>query len=598
MSNVVTVNPAAAATYLVGPASNSQTAGVAFNFTVTAKDAFGNTATGYLGTAHFTSTDGQATAGTGLPGNYHFLVGDAGVKTFSATLKTSPSQTITGTDTSSGTITGTTASITVAPSSTTTLTVTAGLAQNAGTPFNVTVTAKDAFGNTATGYTGTVHITTTDGAATPPADNTLASGVGTFSVTLKTVGTFSVTGTDTVTGTINGTQSGIVVGPANAATFTVTTTAGGSQTAGATFNVTVTAKDGFGNTATGYLGTVHFTSTDGQVSAGSGLPSNYHFLIGDAGVHTFTSVLLKTVGSTQTITATDTVTGTLTGTSPSINVVPAATSVLVLSPQGSSQTAGVAFNVIVTAKDPFGNTTPLYAGTVHFISTDGQATSGAGLPTDTTLTSGTATLLSTLKTAGPQTITGTDTVAGTITGTSSSITVLAAGTSTFALTATTPEVAGTSFGLTVTAKDPFGNTTSGYGGTVHITSTVRREALHGDPEDDALPDPHGHGHVERHAARHLVVHHREPRGHHHLDRLSRGDHADGRDRLQPHHHRQGLIRQHDARLPGDGAFHLDGWSRFRGQRTAVQLHLHRARRGREDTQHHAQDRRLADHHRD
>ena len=36
----------------------SATAGVAFNFTVTALDALGNTATGYSGTVHFTSTDG------------------------------------------------------------------------------------------------------------------------------------------------------------------------------------------------------------------------------------------------------------------------------------------------------------------------------------------------------------------------------------------------------------------------------------------------------------------------------------------------------------------------------------------------------------
>ena len=79
---------------------------------------------------------------------------------------------------------------------------------------NVTVTAKDAFGNTATGYLGTVHFTSSDGAAVLPANYTFVAGdngTHTFSVTLKTVGTQSITATDTVTGTITGTQSGIVV---------------------------------------------------------------------------------------------------------------------------------------------------------------------------------------------------------------------------------------------------------------------------------------------------------------------------------------------------------------------------------------------------
>jgi len=47
--------------------------------------------------------------------------------------------------------------------------------------------------------------------------------------------------------------------------------------------VTVTAKDAYGNVATGYLGTVHFTSTD----ANAVLPANYKFTAANAGTHTF-----------------------------------------------------------------------------------------------------------------------------------------------------------------------------------------------------------------------------------------------------------------------------------------------------------------------
>ena len=73
----------------------------------------------------------------------------------------------------------------------------------AGAAHNFTVTAQDAFGNVTTGYTGTVHFTSSDGAAVLPANYTFTGGdAGThvFSVTLKTAGTQSITATDTVTG--------------------------------------------------------------------------------------------------------------------------------------------------------------------------------------------------------------------------------------------------------------------------------------------------------------------------------------------------------------------------------------------------------------
>lgn len=71
-----------------------------------------------------------------------------------------------------------------------------------GSSFSVTVTARDANANTATGYTGTVHFTNTDGSAALPANYTFTagdSGVHVFNVTLNTAGSMSVTATDTVT---------------------------------------------------------------------------------------------------------------------------------------------------------------------------------------------------------------------------------------------------------------------------------------------------------------------------------------------------------------------------------------------------------------
>src|SRR5207247_2656203 len=132
---------------------------------------------------------------------------------------------------------------------------------------------------------------------------------------------------------ITGTSGAVSVSPAAASVFTVT--APGTATAGTAFSVTVTAKDPYGNTATGYTGTVHFTSSDGAAT----LPANYTFVGGDNGVHTFTNLTtLKTSGN-HTVTGTDTVTGSITGTSGTIVVSAAVASVFTVTTSASS-TAG------------------------------------------------------------------------------------------------------------------------------------------------------------------------------------------------------------------------------------------------------------------
>jgi hypothetical protein len=80
-----------------------------------------------------------------------------------------------------------------------------------GTSFSITVYARDASNNIASGYAGTVHFTSTDGAASLPANSTLSGGFQTFTVTLNTAGIQTVTATDTVTGTITGTTGSITV---------------------------------------------------------------------------------------------------------------------------------------------------------------------------------------------------------------------------------------------------------------------------------------------------------------------------------------------------------------------------------------------------
>jgi len=69
----------------------------------------------------------------------------------------------------------------------------------------------DAFNFTIAGYSGTVHFTSSDGAATLPADATLSNGTGAFSAILKTSGSQTITATATATSSTFGTSAPIAV---------------------------------------------------------------------------------------------------------------------------------------------------------------------------------------------------------------------------------------------------------------------------------------------------------------------------------------------------------------------------------------------------
>src|SRR5216684_6655279 len=99
-SGTILVGSSAASTLSVSPAAATANTGTPFNFTVTAFDPFSNTATTYAGTVHFSSTDRSAA----LPADSKLTNGTG---SFSATLKTSGSQTIKATDTVTASLTGT-----------------------------------------------------------------------------------------------------------------------------------------------------------------------------------------------------------------------------------------------------------------------------------------------------------------------------------------------------------------------------------------------------------------------------------------------------------------------------------------------------------
>ena len=437
--------------HFIVTAAASTTAGTVKTVTVTAKDFTNATVATYAGTVHITTSDGAAQ----LPANATLT---NGVGTFAVILKTAGAQTATATDTVMASITGTTSSITVNPAATTKYTVATPASPSIGTPTTATVTAKDTYNNTTPAYAGIVHLTSSDGAATLPANGPLTSGVGSFQVTFNTTGAQTVTATDTVTMAITGVSNSVTVLGTPATHFSVTTNA--STTAGSAINVTVQALDAADAATTNYSGTVHFTSSDGQAV----LPGNTT-LVG--GLGTF-PVTLKTAGNV-TVTATDTVTASITGTTAApVTVTPAAATHLSVAAPASA-TNGSPITVTVTALDQFDNTDTSYAGTVHFTTSDGAA----ALPANSTLTNGTGQFAATLNTNGSQTVTATDTVTPSITGTSGAINVSNAPpppATHFSVTANASATAGVALTVTVTALDASNAGTTGYSGTVHFTS--------------------------------------------------------------------------------------------------------------------------------
>jgi hypothetical protein len=201
---VAEINAAPSPSFAVTGFPSPTTAGVAGSFTVTALNADGTVNTGYTGTVHFSSSDPHAV----LPADYTFTPGDQGTHTFSATFKTAGSQSPTATDTATGSITGSEVGIVVNPAAATQLVLSGPSSVSAGTAFSVTATAEDAYGNTATSYTGTVHFSSTDAKAILPADYTFSSadqGTHTFSgLKLKTRGTQRVILTDKHNSSITG----------------------------------------------------------------------------------------------------------------------------------------------------------------------------------------------------------------------------------------------------------------------------------------------------------------------------------------------------------------------------------------------------------
>jgi hypothetical protein len=442
-------------------------AGSTFPITVRALDPSNNPVPDYRGTVHFTGSDLLAN----LPGDYTFGDGDQGSHQWSVTLRTAGAQTIMVRDTVDAPFRGSViVGVVPGPANNFVLSdVLPSLA--AGQPSYVTVTARDSFGNTAIGYRGTVHFTSSDAAASLPSDYTFTRDDGgrhswDHGITLRTTGSQLIAVTDTVDGTIIAPPSSITVTPEVASTFQIVFSTS-FPIAGARNPITVTAKDRFGNTAIGYRGTVHFTiSDDGAAS----VPDDYRFTGDDRGSQTWVNgITLRTAGS-QTVTVTDTVNPQLTA-SFQVLVFPGQANYFLLFDIPPVLRAGVPSDLTVVAIDGYANIARGYRGTVHFTSSD----QSMQLPQDYTFRDyddGYHTWRHGLTafTAGQPTLVAVDRVTDSIDG-RVSLTVAPAAASRLVVEAPAHVPAGAPFDVTVSALDPYDNRAAGYDGTVTFTSS-------------------------------------------------------------------------------------------------------------------------------
>jgi hypothetical protein len=199
------VQPAGQVTHLSIQAPASISAGTPFAITVTALDDSGQPVTGYTGLVHFSLTGPL----TGMA-DYTFTAADMGQHTFSnLVLRRAGAYTVGGADTDNPLITGGN-TFTITPLVAAHIAFSVPSSITAGMPFAITVTVQDAYGNTVTDYTGTVHFTLT-GQAMAQADYTLtATDMGSHTFTnlvLSQAGDYTLGGMDTADPTISGSST-------------------------------------------------------------------------------------------------------------------------------------------------------------------------------------------------------------------------------------------------------------------------------------------------------------------------------------------------------------------------------------------------------
>ena len=331
-TSAISVSPGAATQLVINtepPAS--VTAGVGFGLTATAEDVDGNTAISFGGNV---TVSLAANPGGSALGGLLTAAAANGVATFTGlSLNKAASGYLLSASSFSLTSTTSTA-VSVSPGSATQLAFqTLPSSITAGTGFNITAAAEDAYGNVVPSYSGGVMLSLASGPVGGTLGGTLtgtiSSGLGAFSSLLldKAGGgyTFGLSN-----GSLTAATSNSLSVTAEAATqLIITAEPPSSVTAEESFGLGVTAQDAYGNLATGFNGSETASLNSGPMG---GSLSGTTIITASGGIGTFPNLGLNRAGSGYTL---EVASGTLSATTTAISV-----------------TAGAATQLIITAEPP------------------------------------------------------------------------------------------------------------------------------------------------------------------------------------------------------------------------------------------------------
>jgi YVTN family beta-propeller protein len=356
----VTPGTISAGTSLLSVSSDTIAAGGTATLGLQARDAAGNNLTTGGATVAFTVSGGTSGGSVGS-------TTDHGNGTYTAIFTAQSA----GTPATIGATIGASPVTTALPS----ITVTAGAASPATSVLSVSgatvasgngvvlrLQAKDASGNNVTSGGAAVVFSHSGGASTGVISATADSGNGVYTATFTGV----IAGTATTIGaTINGSAvltaaPTIVVTPGviSGATSVVTASTD-TVLSGAVATLHLRAKDAAGNLRTTGGDTVVFTASGGSSSGSISAAA-------DSGNGVYTATFTGLAAGTATTISATVNGGAVTTVLPVLTVIPGAASHLVFAVQPSPSFVGsaIAPAIEVTARDPFGNTTPAFTGAV------------------------------------------------------------------------------------------------------------------------------------------------------------------------------------------------------------------------------------------
>jgi hypothetical protein len=344
------------------------------------------------------------------------------------------------------------------------------LSGSAGGLFGLTVDAEDAFGNLVDGYAGIVTLSLAGGQGGASLGGTLSTaasgGIADFSgLSIDQAGT-GYTIQATASGLATATTNAFNIRPATPAQLVINAGPPSSVTAGATFGLTLSVEDAYGNLETGFNGNVTVGLAGGPAGAVLGGQTTEP---ASGGVATFSGLKLTNAGSGYVLTGNGS--GLVTATSSSVTVIPAAASQLAIAAARPPRTtAGVGFGLTVNVEDEFGNLVSGYGGEVTVALSGGPSSAGLRGTLAVPAIGGVASFsgLSINRAGSGFTIDAA--AAGLATATTATFDVTPAAPAQLVVDGPASSVtAGAGFGLTVTVEDAYGNIESAYDGDVTLS---------------------------------------------------------------------------------------------------------------------------------